>query len=142
MNGKRRPRKYHEKLLMFYYYKNKVPVDCLDENFWSEHIFPFSSSYENEIDIDRLGNNIPIIEYLNSKRSNKHISEYRKHDEKTFIKFINDIIPDDNLYDMIINHKEKNPKIINPAEFNNFCEKNEKIYKENFINCLFTPLHI
>jgi hypothetical protein len=64
-NDKRRARKVFEKVLIYYYYKCKVPNQFLNNNFWIEHIFPFSSSWDDLIDIDRLGNIIPIIESAN-----------------------------------------------------------------------------
>ena len=63
--------------------------DFLKNKFWIEHIFPFSSSWTDNIDIDRLGNIIPIIDKLNSKRNTKHISEYKTLDKNNFIKYRN-----------------------------------------------------
>jgi hypothetical protein len=136
-NDKRRTRKFFEKTLIYYYYKNKVSFELLDDKYWIEHICPFSSSWETQIDIDRLGNIIPIIDKLNSTRGTKHISEYKKNDVKKFIRFISDIIPEDKLYDEIVSHKERKPNIINNIGYNDFCKKNENIYKTHFISCLF-----
>lgn len=134
---KRRQRKYFEKTLIYYYYKNKIPTQFLSNTFWVEHIFPFSSKWENLIDIDRLGNIIPIIDYLNAKRNNKHIDEYKKYDCNDFIKYVNDIIPNSYIYNLIICHEGKKPSIKNSIEFNKVCKNNEEIYKNNFINSLF-----
>jgi len=140
---KRRSRKYFEKLLIFLYYKNKVPNEFLNKTYSVEHIFPFSSEWnkenenkENELDIDRLGNIIPIPDELNSKRSNKHISEYKKYDDN-IIDYIKDIIPPNDIYDKIISHELKKPVIYNSNLYNELCENNENIYIENCIKYLF-----
>ena len=86
--NKRRGHKYFEKLLMLYYFKSKVPTDMLKCKFWVEHIAVFSSSWKNTLDIDRLGNVIPIVAEINQKRSNKHIKEYKRIDTIGFMQYI------------------------------------------------------
>ena len=136
-NDKRRKLKFFEKTLMFYYYKGKIPTNMLDNEFSIEHIMPNSSEWEGELDKDRTGNLIPIISTINSQRGNKHIDSYKKTKDGTeFCKFIKDIIPDYKEYNTIINH-DKKPTIIDNEKYNKLCEKNEKIYQENFINYLF-----
>jgi hypothetical protein len=76
---KRRPRKVFEKVLIYYYYICRVPTQFLNNTFWVEHIFPFSCSWENSIDIDRLGNIFPILENLNKERSNKQLCSNNEH---------------------------------------------------------------
>ena len=136
-NDKRRLRKFYEKCLLFYYYKSKVPTNLLNNKFSLEHIYPFCSNWDSgEIDIDRIGNVVPIIDEINNKRNNKHISKYVELDVKhNFINFI-DIIPNDNTYNLVISHDEKCPKIINIEKYNEQCKTNEKKYLDNFIKCL------
>jgi len=136
-NDKRRFRKFFEEMLMCYFYRTKVSVELLNRTFWVEHICPFSSSWDNQIDIDRLGNIIPIVDKLNSKRSTKHISDYKNYDNVHFIDFIKEIIPSDDIYDKIITHEARKPRIINTDEFDILCNQNEMVYKNNFIKCLF-----
>ena len=135
-NDKRRSRKIHEKFLIYYYYTNKVPREFLKNTFWVEHLFPFSSSWDNEIDIDRLGNIIPIIDTLNKERSNKHINEYRRLDKSKFLKYI-DIIPQNQIYDEIVTHKDMKPHIHNSEKYNDFCCSNETILINCFLEHLF-----
>jgi hypothetical protein len=136
-NDKRRKIKFSEKTLMFYYYKEKIPTNLLNNEFSIEHIMPNSSEWEGELDKDRTGNLIPIISTINSQRGNKHIKSYKITKEgNEFCEFIKDIIPNDEVYDNIIQHDRK-PTIENNVKYNEMCEKNEKKYKENFINCLF-----
>jgi hypothetical protein len=135
-NDKRKPRSFFEKCLLFYYYKEKVPVNFLNNKFSIEHIFPFSSTWSNEIDIERIGNIVPIINEINNKRNNKHISEYIKLDNHIgFIKFI-DVIPSSDNYDNIISHN-KSPTIFDNDKYNELCESNEMNYLNNFIKCLY-----
>ena len=137
MNNKRRDLRFFEKTLMFYYYKEKMPCNKLDNEFSIEHICPNSSEWEGILDKDRTGNLIPIISTINSSRGNKHINEYSKTPEgKQFCDFIKDIIPKNNIYEKIISHKKK-PFIINNELYNNMCNVNEETYKQNFIDCIF-----
>ena len=54
-----------------------------------------------------------------------------------FLKFIKDIIPKYTDYDKIINHDNNKPSIINNKLYEIMCQKNENIYTENFIKCLY-----
>lgn len=137
-NDKRRRRKLFEKFLYSYYFKNKVPTKFLQEKFWIEHVFPFSSSYDNErIDIDRLGNTVPIIDTINNKRKTKHISEYEILDKSYgFIKFM-DILPEKEKYDEIISHEVRKLKIINIEKYNEICKRNEELYINVFLNSIY-----
>jgi hypothetical protein len=138
-NDKRRHLRFFEKTIMFYFYKQKISIETLENNEFSiEHIFPNSSEWDGELDKDRTGNLMPIISTINSSRGNKHISDYYKTKTgRTFCKFITDIFPEINVYNSIISHVKTKPEIINNELYNNFCEENENIYKINFINCLF-----
>lgn len=133
---KRRARKVFEKFLIYNYFNSNVPNQYLNNNFWIEHIFPFSSSWEGIIDIDRLGNIIPILEQLNKERSNKHISEYKKIDKDKFLNFI-DNIPTNDEYNKIISHDNKKPHIHNIDNYNKICLNNEEKLIKCLINCVF-----
>jgi hypothetical protein len=137
-NDKRRPLKFFEKTIMFYYYKERIPINMLENEFSIEHICPNSSEWDGEIDKDRTGNLIPIISTMNSTRSNHHLREYsRTNNGEIFCKFIRDIIPDFDVYDKIVSHDRKKPTIINNELYNNMCNENEEKYKQNFIGQLF-----
>ena len=138
-NDKRRNLKFFEKTLMFYYYKGKMPTIMLDNEFSIEHIIPNSSSWEGELDKDRTGNLIPIISTINCSRQNKHIDAYKEtKGGKEFFSFIKDIIPSNNVYDNIVNHKNRKPLIIDNEKYNEMCDKNEEIYLQNLIDSLFS----
>ena len=123
---------------MFYWYKGKIPTNMLDNEFSIEHIIPNSSEWKNKLDKDRTGNLIPIISKINSQRGNKHINSYKKTNEGiNFCEFIKEITPDDDTYNTIINHDERIPTIINNEKYNEMCDKNEALYKQHFIDCIF-----
>lgn len=132
---KRRPRKVFEKVLLYYYYICQVPTQFLNNTFWVEHIFPFSCSWENQIDIDRLGNIFPILENINKERSNKHIKEYEKIDKNKFLNYIK-IIPTEDQYDETISHDNRKPHIVNSEKYNDICSNNEL----TLIKCLIQHL--
>ena len=139
-NNKRRPLKFFEKTIMFYFYKEKIPTNMLENKFSIEHICPNSSEWDGELDKDRTGNLIPIISTINNLRSNKHISEYYKTDiGRTFFSYIKEIIPEIHEYEMIVSH-EKKPIIKNNGLYDNMCKENEKKYQQNLIDCLFTAI--
>ena len=111
-----------------------MPINMLENQFSLEHIIPNSSNWDDEIDKDRIGNLTPIIVRMNSSRGNRHINFY---ESEKFCEFMKDIIPNNIVYDNIVNHEQRKPKVINNDAYNELCEKNQKIYKDNFIKCLF-----
>lgn len=137
---RRRTRPYHEIVMLFNYFRHKVPCEYLSNEYWVEHIVPFSSEWDGDIDTDRLGNIIPIIDKINRERANKHISEYiriEKQEKIQFIKFLNDIIPSNEIYDKIVSHSERKPNIINNELYNTLCSENENKLKNAFVDYLY-----
>ena len=124
---------------MFYYYKEKMPINMLKNNFSIEHIFPNSSNWDNKLDKDRVGNLIPIIASINSSRGNKHINEYKKTKKgEEFFKNIEELVPSYDEYNSVIRQETRErPFIKDNNKYNEICEKNEKIYIENIIKCLY-----
>lgn len=138
---KRRVRSYHEVVLLINYFRCKMPTKYLNYKFWIEHIIPFSSSWSEQIDIDRLGNIIPIINELNKRRANTHIHSYSTIEKELnieFIKYLDDIIPNSDIYNNIVDHShKKKPKIINNIYFNTLCVQNENKLKKELLTYLF-----
>jgi hypothetical protein len=138
----RRKRTGFEKILIYYYYKCKVPTEYLAYTYSYEHLFPFSSNWDRELDIDRIGNIFPVIDSLNKFRSNLHIKEYRKitenktHKGYGFLKYI-DTVPSVETYDSIVNPQHKTPIVFNNENFNLFCEENERKLMDCFLQCMF-----
>lgn len=135
--NKRRGHKFFEKLLILYYFKSKVPTDMLKCKFWIEHISAFSSSWKDKIDIDRLGNIIPIISEINQKRGNKHIKEYNQLDTMGFMQYIKDMIPAIEIYDRMVKHEKNKSEIIDNKLYNEICSTNETNYINNFLKSVF-----
>lgn len=135
--NKRRKLTFLENLLSSFYYKNFVSINYLNNKYWNEHIVPFSCVWADGelLDIDRVGNLIPIIDVLNRGRLNKHINYYQERDG-TFVSFLKNI-PSSDVYNRIVNSTERTPRIINIAEYNDLCSRNEQAYVENFLNGLF-----
>jgi hypothetical protein len=137
---KRKNRPYYEIILMLNYFKHKVPYELLSNTFWLEHLIPFSCSWVEEIDIDRFGNTIPIIDKINNKRKNKHIKVYSSIEEQintNFIIYLKNIIPDESTYNLLVDHNDKKPKVINKEQYDLLCIKNEEEYKNEFLKYLF-----
>jgi hypothetical protein len=135
--NKRRGRKFFEKLLMLFYFKSKVPTDLLKSKFWVDHITVFSSTWKNVLDIDRLGNIVPIVAEINQKRSNKHIKEYGRLDTMGFMQYIKDMIPSVEMYDQMVKHEKNKSEIVNNELYEHMCTNNETNYVNNFIKALF-----
>lgn len=140
---KRRNLKFFEKTLMFFYYKEKVSQNYLNQTFSVEHIFPHSSTWIGKLDKDRLGNLFPIIHNINCSRGAKHISWYKKNQEfESFINSMDKVIPFET-YDSIITHEKNSqnqdskPIIKDIDLFNKVCNENETKYIENMINTLY-----
>lgn len=131
-NDKRRSRQFYEKTLIFFYYKEHVPINLLKQPFDIEHLVPFSCQSEEGIDIDRLGNIIPIPSGMNRTRGNRHISSYL---DKEFITYIKEMIPSE--YDSMVSHANRSPELISNEVYIKFCETNEQRYLYNFIKCLY-----
>ena len=140
-NEKRRQLRFFEKTCMFYYYKENMPTNLLDNDFSIEHIIPNSSDWTNIIDKDRTGNLFPIFSKINSSRGNKHINCYKKTtDGKNFLEFVKNVIPSDEEYEGIIEYNKK-PIIKNNELYNKMCTKNEGIYIDCMIKCLFSEIN-
>jgi len=138
---KRRARTIFEVLLWSHMFKSRVPYNLTNNIYENEHLFCFSSDWgtDKKLDIDRLGNSFPIIKKINRARSNFHIKKYYEIEEEhniEFMKYIKPVIPSNERYDTIVSHDTKS-HIINPEEYNKFCESNEEIYIENMLNEYF-----
>lgn len=140
-HSKRRHIKFFAKTLMFYYYKENMPQNYLDEKYSIEHIFPNSSIWTGQLDKDRIGNLVPILNAINCGRGNTHIKYYYDTEEgASFCDKLKHILPNKNEYDeydSIIKHNKDCVKIINNEKYNTFCNKIEEIYIKNFLDTIF-----
>ena len=144
-NDNRRGRKFFETLLMANMYRHKVPVEYLQgQVFEHEHIVPFSSSWEEKVQLDneRLGNIIPIINKINNKRRAGHIKKYHEVEREygtDFMKYLDTFIPSIEKYDAIVSHESTKPSIIDVTSYNVLCQRNEQRYVELIISSYFNP---
>lgn len=135
---KRRQLNLVDKILMSNYWNIRVSNSYIRKDYSIEHIVPFSSQWDNSLDINRLGNLVPTLQKINSERGNKDLTTYYKVEYSEFTKFIDELLPKD--YNNIVNHGEKKnskPKITNNEKFNEYCIKNENLYKRLLIESLF-----
>ena len=141
--AKRRNLKLIDKLLSSFYYRTYMSKKFYNNKFSNEHIVPWSSrciDENEEYDLDRVGNMVPMISGLNSGRKNNHINYYSKNKPK-FVKLL-DVIPSNKDYDAIMNHDKKRIFIKNIKKYNEMCEKNEKKYLDNFLKEIFAPYRL
>lgn len=111
--------------------------DLHDKKMSIEHLVCYSSSYKGNIDIDRLGNKIPIPLDSNIKRSNKHISEYKKLCPEYYSNYIDKLMSSDD-YDSIVNYNQQNsPLIHNNSNYEAVCERNKEYYIKKVVEYLF-----
>ena len=142
--NKRRKRKPYERILFHYYYMIKAPQHYINTHkFSDEHIIPFSSSWDGDLDIDRFGNIYPIIHTVNLKRGNKHINNYRNCNKPMYeyLLHMKNLIPSDETYNGIIEYVENKPIFKNNRQavdsYDGLCERNEQEYKTNFLDIIF-----
>lgn len=111
--------------------------DLEDKKMSVEHLVTFSSVYKGNIDIDTLGNKIPIPFKENIKRSNKHIDEYKKLCPDYYSKYINQLMSSED-YDSIVYYDEKKSPVINDnSNYETVCKRNEKYYINKVVEYLF-----
>jgi len=137
-NKKRRGLTRVERILISAYYNKHMSNLYLQETYSLEHIIPISSSWKSgtEIDIERLGNLVPFLISYNKGRGNRNISYYEDHC-KEFVSFLKQV-PKKSDYDKIVGYDEsKHPVILEPVKYTTFCEKNEHIYVDAFLDSIY-----
>ena len=140
--NKRRKLDFFERILLLYYYKRNVPTYLLDDKFSLEHIAPFSMEWKDKVDHDRLGNIIPIFSEINNFRLNRHIKVYKEKEKgKELFNFFKEILPSEENYNNMLEHQGVSTKskviLKDNDKYNQFCEKNEEVYKNTFLKDLF-----
>ena len=104
-----------------------VPAALLDRAFHKDHIVPWSSKWNGEIDIDRLGNFVLIHEGINMKRGKKAITD--KWIQENGLKYME--YPTEALYKQAITGDT-----VNNSAYNTMCEAREKIYIDAIMKLL------
>lgn len=135
------------KTMMVSLYSRKMPLMYLKPGtmYEREHIIPFSTICDlpTEIDLNRLGNIVPILKGMNKNRDNKHIRIYYEKN-KNFIKHLHPLIYSIDEYDRTVEYvkvkKKDKPKFISDDAIKSYkrkCLKNELCYINNFLDGLF-----
>lgn len=136
---KRRQLNMFDKILISTFWFVNMSNYYIKKNiFETEHITPFSSTCNGEIDIDRIGNLFPTLEEINGKRGNKNLEIYYKKENIGFTNLISVLLPS-NYDDLNIRDGKKN-NIISIEKYNEYCKKNEELYIKTLLDNLF-PNH-
>jgi hypothetical protein len=136
--NKRRKLTLVDRLITSAYFRKHVSHSYLDKPFSNEHLIPFSSCWEPNvaIDIDRLGNLVPMLAGLNKGRGNGPISYYYEK-EPVYCIFFKTLMPSQEEYEALIQYVKKVPFIQHVDAYNAFCERNEAAYIETFVKSIY-----
>jgi hypothetical protein len=126
-----------ERILCSAYYNKHMPNMYLQQMYSLEHIIPISCSWstEFEVDIERLGNLVPFLISFNKGRGNRNISYYEDNC-KEFVSFLKQV-PNQMEYSKIVEYVDKYPTLLDPPSFSKFCERNERIYVDTFLDSIY-----
>lgn len=132
--NKRRKLSLVDRLITSTYFQKHVSHSYLEKQFSNEHIIPFSSSWAEEgvVDIDRLGNLVPMLAGLNKGRGNGPIAYYYDK-EPTYCSFFKTHLPSPEEYESLVQYDKKVPVIMDIEKYNAFCERNEAAYIDAFV---------
>jgi hypothetical protein len=133
-NKKRRQLNLLDRILITNYYHRNMPQKFINQNYSIEHITPFSSSWNGEIDIDRLGNLFPTLNEINIHRGNKDLTIYKDKYLEFYNTIIN-ILPEK--YNEINHYENRKTSIISTEKYDEYCLRNEKLFIDNLINELY-----
>lgn len=136
VTNKRRPLNFFDKILVSNFFNKKMSNFYLKEKYSIEHISPYSSEWDESIDINRLGNLFPTLEKINGSRGNSNLEIYFKPANIGFTNFIRELLPEN--YNEINNHNGRKTKIININKYNEFCSNNEKLYIKTLVDDIFS----
>ena len=136
ITNKRRPLNFFDKILVSNFFNKKMSNFYLKEKYSIEHISPYSSEWDESIDINRLGNLFPTLEKINCSRGNSNLEIYFKPANIEFTNFVRELLPEN--YNEINNHNGRKTKIININKYNEFCSNNEKLYIKTLVDDIFS----
>lgn len=122
------------RILLGIYYNNKVPIEYTRRSQNIDHIIPFSSRWNDLLDVNRLGNMIVMDKEMNQKRGNKSIDQYYQ-DNPSLMATLN--YPSIDEYNIICRHSGKNVEIIDNDAYNNIASRLEYIYCKTSLDFIF-----
>ena len=136
VTNKRRQLNFFDKILVSNFFNKKMSNFYLKEKYSIEHISPYSSVWENSIDINRLGNLFPTLEKINCSRGNSNLEVYFKPENIEFTTIIKKLLPEN--YNEINNHSGRKTSITDINKYNEFCSNNEKLYIKTLVDDIFS----
>ena len=136
VTNKRRQLNFFDKILVSNFFNKKMPNCYLKEKYSIEHISPYSSVWEDVIDINRLGNLFPTLEKINGSRGNSNLEIYFKPQNIGFTNFIRELLPEN--YNEINIHNGRKTTITDINKYNDFCSNNEKLYIKTLVDDIFS----
>jgi predicted nucleic acid-binding protein len=137
-SNKRRQLNMYDKILISTFWYVKISQFYIEKTFETEHITPFSSKWEGEMDIDRIGNLFPTLHTINSERGNKNLEIYYAEKNKDFTNLISDLLPSNyDEFNKRIGKTGRQTCIISIEKYNEYCERNEKLYIKTLLDNLF-----
>jgi hypothetical protein len=130
------------RLLHSLVFMKKAPIDMVSKVFSVEHIFPHSTMYEGECDLDRPGNTFPTFHHINVKRRNGDLSIYYEPENKDYIDAFGEIIPSNEQYHKVVSYESigSKPKMVNMELYNEICERNERLCIDTIVNKYFPSI--
>ena len=111
--------------------------DLHNKKMSNEHLVPYSSYYKGNVDIDRLGNKIPIPLDPNRKRSNKHINEYKNLCPEYYSNYMDKLMSSDDYNSIVIYNQQNSSVIDNNSNYETVCKRNEEFYINKVVEYLF-----
>jgi len=136
VTNKRRQLNLFDKILVSNFFNKKMSNFYLKEKYSSEHITPYSSVWEESIDINRLGNLFPTLEKINGSRGNSNLEIYFKELNIGFTTFIRELLPEN--YSEFNIHNGRKTSITDINKYNEYCSNNEKLYIKTLVDDIFS----
>jgi hypothetical protein len=117
-------------LILSIYFSQCVPLNLIKVNKNLDHIIPYSVHWDEQLDINRLGNLVLIDDNINQKKSNNMIDETFINEHKLF--YYN--YPGD--YDVKTIMSSDKRKIKNNVKYNEVCNRREVLYFDTIISSI------
>lgn len=121
-------------LISNFIHVNNIEMFMKHNNIYTySSIVPHNTHYDDKLNVNRLGNIIPIFDYIQSDRNNKDIN-YLDTIYPEYYNSIKCFVP--KVYEDIVysNYSRKNIKIISNDKFNEMCKFNEDLYVNFLLN--------
>ena len=128
-----------ESLLMYIFYRRKMPTEHLDHSFHTDHIVPISTTNASMVPLTRLGNLVPVTATMNWERGNQAIDVYYTSEKATELtRFLKELLPTKKTYASIVLHVTGMlPQLKAKKAYGDMCDQNENIYVHTFLSSVY-----